>query len=447
MSAAHTPRLWTLAGNANELAPLLRQPGNAKAQRPALLCLNRQEAATLLGLPALDSPEAVLQAAASLRTAGCEAVVITGDDADYADTPQASGWLSPSVTAGPHKSHPDADAVFANAAAQALARGFVAMEAIILACMARADALSQHTGGGPLQPRPDFAQHSANLPSFSLPQATSVSGFAALSNAELGLYAVVDSAAWVARVVAAGVRTVQLRIKMAPTLVASRTALAHTLVASLTALPPEGTLAPWDGPTPLDAEGAEHRAMVRAQIRQSIHAATAAGAQLFINDHWQLAIEEGAYGVHLGQEDLHIADLAALAKAGLRLGISTHAYWEVCRAWALQPSYIACGPIHPTQAKAMPWVPQGNGNLAYWCKLLPTPVVGIAGMDVARAEQAAACGAAGVAVISAITAAASPEAAIAELQQALQRGRSGPAAAAPLQPKPTLAPTRNRNTP
>lgn len=399
---AHTPPVWTFAGNAKEIQGLLA--GSAQnLPRAALLCLNRSEAATLLGLPALDQPEAVTQAAARLRAAVCEAVVITGDEADYANTPQASGWLSPSVTAAHPKSQPDAGSVFADAAAQALARGFVTMEAIVMACMARHDAVSQHTGTGPLQPRPDFAQRSANLPHFSLPRPTTVSGFAALSDVDLGLYAVVDSAAWVARVVAAGVRTVQLRIK--------------------------------------DAEASAHRAFVREQIRQSIAATSTAGAQLFINDHWQLAIEEGAYGVHLGQEDLHVADLAAIAQAGLRLGISTHAYWEVCRAWALRPSYIACGPIHPTQAKAMPWIPQGNDNLAYWCALLPTPVVGIAGMDVARTEQAARAGAAGVAVISAITAAPSPETAIVLLQQAVQRGRKQARTGVPLLPKPTLSPS------
>lgn len=402
MSAVITPSVWTFAGNAKDIQR--RLAGSAdKLPRPALLCLTRKEAAMLAGLPALDSAETVVQAAAHLRAALGEAVVITGEGGDYADTPQASGWLSQSPSAGQHKVHPNADMVFANAAAQALARGFVAMEAIVIAGMARNDVLSQHIGTGPLQTRPDFALCSDNLPFFSLPQTTTVSGFAALSDADLGLYAVVDSADWVARVVSAGVRTVQLRIK--------------------------------------DAEGEQHRAMVRGEIRASIDAATTAGAQLFINDHWQLAIEEGASGVHLGQEDLHIADLAAIKQAGLRLGISTHAYWEVCRAWALQPSYIACGPIHPTKAKAMPWIPQGNGNLAYWCKLLPTPVVGIAGMDEARTEDAAACGAAGVAVISAITAAASPEAAINQLQQALRRGRSGPPVSAPLLPKSTLSPT------
>lgn len=390
--------VWTFAANAKEIQQRLEQVSASPG--PALLCLSHSEAAALLRVPAMDSPEAVIQAAARLRAAVDAAVVITVGATDFAHTAQASGWLNHPVS---HRAYPRMDDVFAEAAAQALATGFVAIEAIIIAAMARNDALSQHTGVGPLQPRPDFAQRIANLPFFSLPQATAVSGFATLSDADLGLYAVVDSAAWVARVVAASVRTVQLRIK--------------------------------------DAEGEQHSAMVREQIRQSIRAATAASAQLFINDHWQLAIEEGAYGVHLGQEDLHIADLAAIRQAGLRLGISTHAYWEVCRAWALQPSYIACGPIHPTQAKAMPWIPQGNSNLAYWCKLLTTPVVGIAGMDVARTQDAAACGAAGVAVISAITAAASPEAAIDQLQQALRRGRSGPPASAPLLPKSTLSPS------
>jgi hydroxymethylpyrimidine kinase/phosphomethylpyrimidine kinase/thiamine-phosphate diphosphorylase len=395
------PTVWTFASHAKDIQQGLQQAGGSPA--PALLCLNSGEAATLLNLPALDSRVAVSQAAARLRAALGMAVVITAKEGDFADTPQASGWLTSPPETRQGQVHPDTDTVFADAASQALARGFVAMEAIVIAAMARNDALRQHAASGPLQPRPDFAKHSANLPLFSLPQATTASGFAALSDANLGLYAVVDSAAWVGRAVAAGVRTVQLRIK--------------------------------------DAEGAEHRDSVRRQVRDSIAAATATGAQLFINDHWQLAIEEGAYGVHLGQEDLHIADLAAVRNAGLRLGISTHAYWEVCRAWALQPSYIACGPIHPTKAKAMPWLPQGNDNLAYWCKLLPTPVVGIAGMDIARTQQAAACGAAGVAVISAITAAASPEAAISELQQALQRGRNGPAVQAPLLPRPTLAAT------
>jgi hydroxymethylpyrimidine kinase/phosphomethylpyrimidine kinase/thiamine-phosphate diphosphorylase len=388
-TSLNTAAVWTLPGRAKQIEQMLRSPSDPASPAAALLCIDREQAAALLNLASLDTRNAVEQAASTLRTRVCKTVVIIGSNNEsYADTPQASGWLSL-----PASQFAVDVPVFAASAADALAKGFVAIDAIILACMAAADAQSGTA----------FAQQSSNLPYFSLPQPTTVSGFAALSDPDLGLYAVVDSAAWVERVVAAGVRTVQLRIK--------------------------------------DAEGPEHRGFVRLQVRESIHAATAAGAQLFINDHWQLAIEEGAYGVHLGQEDLHIADLAAIRQAGLRLGISTHAYWEVCRAWALQPSYIACGPIHPTKAKAMPWIPQGNDNLAYWCALLPTPVVGIAGMDVPRTEQAARAGAAGVAVISAITAATSPETAIAQLQEAVRRGRSSPPVAAPAFPKPTLSPT------
>lgn len=385
------------------------------AYRSALLPLatlitpNRAEAAALLGCAALDSPFAVEHAAQALRALGCQAVAITGGDAaggvagavseDYAATEHAHGWLRLPRVATAH--HHGTGCVFASSATGAMARGFVPMEAIVLAKMATTHALrhgyAAGQGAGPVQPRTDFALHGANLPTFSGPGPQSVGPFASLRDANLGLYAVVDSVAWVQRVLDAGVRSVQLRIK-------------------------------------------DHRRVsLRADIRASVAAARAAGAQLFINDHWRLAIDEGAYGVHLGQEDLATADLSAIQRAGLRLGLSTHSYWEVCRAWALQPSYVACGPIHPTRAKAMPWIAQGNDNLAYWCALLPLPVVAIAGMDATRATQAMQCGAAGVAVISAVTAAAWPEVRIEELQQAVRAGQLLPRRQSPSLPQSTLS--------
>ncbi len=268
----------------------------------------------------------------------------------------------------------------------ARALGFVEREATILASMFEA---RQRRGAAPA----GFALDAAHLP---VTQA--IEGFAPLQRRHMGLYAIVDSADWVERVLAAGVRTVQLRIKQA---------------------------------------SARLRA---AEIGRSIAAARAAGAQCFINDHWREALELGAYGVHLGQEDLDDADLEAMRRAGLRLGISTHAYWEVCRAWALRPSYIACGPIHATQLKQMPWLPQGEDNLAYWCALLhELPVVGIGGLDAARCCEAMRCGAAGAAVVSAITGAADSRAAIAALQDAVARGAAAPRRAAPALPRPTLA--------
>jgi hydroxymethylpyrimidine kinase / phosphomethylpyrimidine kinase / thiamine-phosphate diphosphorylase len=333
------------------------------------------------------------------------AVVITGGDAsqqdgmasDWLHSPQASDWLSLARVDTPH--HHGTGCTFAASAAAALASGYCVADAVVLAKMATTHALRQAYaaghGAGPVCAQSDFAQHAANLPALSAPPETTA--FPALSDADLGVYAVVDSAAWVRRVLAAGIRTVQLRIKdaQAPTL--------------------------------------------EAQLREAIAVANATpGAQLFINDHWQLALKLGAYGVHLGQEDLDQVDLAALRQAGVRLGLSTHSYWEVARAWGLRPSYIACGPIFATQSKDMPWIPQGLDNLRYWAGVLPLPVVGIAGIDTRNMAQVAAQGVAGAAVITAITRASDPDAACRQLMAEFERGQTLACTPLPLRARPTL---------
>ena len=408
------PVLGATTGASFAQADLIQAYRDELLPRADVITPNRAEAALLLNQAPLNDASAVEQAAQSLQALGCKTVIITGGDAqglnseDYCQSPQAQGWLRLPRVNTPHNH--GTGCVFASSVAAAMARGFVGMEALVVAKMATTHALrhayAAGQGAGPVRPRSDFAQQLENLPTFSLPSAsiqTQPLRFAPLSDADLGLYAVVDSADWVQRVLAAGVKTVQLRIKMTPTLVASRTAL-----------PPEGALSVRGGPSPIDTR-------IREEIRASIKHAKAANAQLFINDHWQLAIEEGAYGVHLGQEDFHVADLQAIAQAGLRLGLSTHCYWEVCRAWALQPSYIACGPVYATQSKDMPWQPQGTYNVAYWSALLPLPLVAIGGVNVERASESRKAGAVGVAVISAITAAASPEGAIMALNQSLEQ--------------------------
>lgn len=384
--------------------------------RATLVTPNRAEAKRLLGLA--DEPSAVRPTtqvpamAQALQRLGARHVVITGGDAasahcdDWLSSPHASGWFSLPRVDTPH--HHGTGCTFASSAAAALALGFVAADAVVLAKMATAEGLrhahAAGAGAGPLKPQPGFAQRLANLPTFSLhgalhpatpmqPEPLALVG----DQRYLGLYPVVDSADWVERVLAAGVRTVQLRIK-------------HPQQPDL-----------------------------RQQVRRSVQAARAVGAQLYINDHWQLAIEEGAFGVHLGQEDLETAQVQTIASAGLHLGLSTHSLWEVCRAWALRPSYMACGPIHATASKDMPWLPQGNGNLAFWSQLLPVPVVAIGGMDALRLHDAAHHGAAGGALISAVTAAADPEAALAELAAAWAAGRSDAPAPSPRLPRTTLA--------
>ena len=196
----------------------------------------------------------------------------------------------------------------------------------------------------------------------------------------VGFYPVVHDAAWVQRLLGWGVRTVQLRIKAA-------------------------------NHTPADIER-EVNAAVEAGKKVP-------GAQVFINDHWQLALAASAYGVHLGQEDLDTADIDALRSAGLRLGLSTHTPAELARAKAVQPSYLAIGPIYPTTLKVMPYEPVGLERLAAWALLAaPYPVVAIGGISLSRMPGVLACMKGekdGVAVVSAVTLASDPE-------QAARRG-------------------------
>ena len=144
-------------------------------------------------------------------------------------------------------------------------------------------------------------------------------------------------------------------------------------------------------------------------------------AQVFINDYWPLAIKHHAYGVHLGQEDLDSADLVAIQQAGLRLGISTHGYYEILRALEYQPSYIALGHIFATSTKEMPSLPQGVSRLALYQKLIGErcPTVAIGGITIERAAKVWRTGVTAVAVVSAITQANDPETAIAELNNIL----------------------------
>nr|WP_154325455.1 thiamine phosphate synthase [Pantoea sp. 201603H] len=179
---------------------------------------------------------------------------------------------------------------------------------------------------------------------------------------KLGLYPVVDSVEWIARLLDAGVRTIQLRIKDLPE---------------------------------SEAEPAVAEAVALGKRYQ---------ARLFINDYWRLAIKYGAYGVHLGQEDLDTANLVAIRQAGLRLGLSTHDDAELDRALAVKPSYIALGHIFPTQTKAMPSAPQGLAELRrHLARLKDISTVAIGGISIERAPEVLACGPGSIAVVSAIT--------------------------------------------
>jgi thiamine-phosphate pyrophosphorylase len=154
---------------------------------------------------------------------------------------------------------------------------------------------------------------------------------------------------------------------------------------------------------------------LRAQISAARDLCAQAGAVLVVNDYWQLAIELGCDFVHLGQEDLDGADLAAIRRAGLRLGISTHDHDELDRALALTPDYIALGPVYPTILKQMKWHQQGLERVSEWKRLVgDIPLVAIGGMTVARAQGAFDAGADVVSAVTDITLHTDPEARVRE---------------------------------
>ena len=151
--------------------------------------------------------------------------------------------------------------------------------------------------------------------------------------------------------------------------------------------------------------------VLRDEISIALDLCRQHGAQLVVNDHWQLAIELGADWLHLGQEDLDTADIPAIRRAGLKLGLSTHDHAELDRALALAPDYIALGPVYPTIMKKMKWSEQGLDRLTEWkARVGDIPLCAIGGMSVARAPGAFAAGADTVAAVTDITLNADPEA-------------------------------------
>ncbi|MEM7544028.1 MAG: thiamine phosphate synthase [Pseudomonadota bacterium] len=150
---------------------------------------------------------------------------------------------------------------------------------------------------------------------------------------------------------------------------------------------------------------------LRAEITQARDICAAYGAVLVVNDHWQHAIDLGCDFIHLGQEDLDEADMPAIRRAGLRLGISTHDRAELDRALALAPDYVALGPVYPTILKKMKWHEQGLDRVSEWKALIGArPLVGIGGMSVARAPGVFAAGADIVSVVTDVTLNEAPEA-------------------------------------
>ncbi|CUH49884.1 thiamine phosphate synthase [Ruegeria atlantica] len=151
--------------------------------------------------------------------------------------------------------------------------------------------------------------------------------------------------------------------------------------------------------------------VVREQIAVSRDLCRAHGAVLVVNDYWRVAIDAGCDWIHLGQEDLDDADLKAIRRAGLKLGVSTHDDDELERVLAMTPDYVALGPVYPTILKKMKWEQQGLPRVTEWkARVGEVPLVGIGGMSVERAPGVLQAGADIVSVVTDITLNADPEA-------------------------------------
>ena len=182
-------------------------------------------------------------------------------------------------------------------------------------------------------------------------------------------YPVVDSIAWVKRLAALGVGTVQLRAKELN-----------------------------------DAQALQ-------LVTDALDAVKGTQTRLIINDYWRAAIVAGAQHLHLGQEDLAEADLHEIRSAGLTLGLSTHDDAELETALAAEPTYIALGPIFPTTLKSMRFAPQGIPKITEWKKRVGSiPLVAIGGIKLEQAEEIFAAGADSIAVVSDVTQNPDPDA-------------------------------------
>lgn len=392
---------------------------DALLPRATVITPNRREAACLLGRSARDQTSsdaaAVPALARALCDAGAQAACVTGGDSadigglvlDWLCSLEAQGWLALPRVATPN--HHGTGCTFASSVAAALALGFVPADAVVLAKMATTHALRHARfagrGAGPVHACTGFAAEPTLLPWMSWGE---VAQFATPRQAparRLNLYAIVDSAERVEQVLAAGVRSVQLRIK-----------------------------------TPQRPDAAWHAGLSHA-VGRSVAACRAARAELFVNDHWELAQARGASGVHLGQEDLLALGengRRQLLASGLALGVSSHSLWELCRAHGLGLRYIACGPVWPTLTKAMPWRPQGTHNLSWWRHMAQIPVVAIGGiLTPEHVRAAAACGVDGVCIVRALG--DEPAQTVPGFERALDSGRvASGEAPRPAWPNPTL---------
>jgi hydroxymethylpyrimidine kinase/phosphomethylpyrimidine kinase/thiamine-phosphate diphosphorylase len=265
----------------------------------------------------------------------------------------------------------DSGCTLSSAIATAMALGHPLLDAIVIAkAYVRQGLLNAHgfDESADALVRKGWPSELSYFPEILLPKYPCVSVIPLLKFANvtepLQVYTVTQSLHVLEQVLKAGARTVQLRIKFD---------------------------ADADADSDIDSQGKAqvHHDKIENDIIHAIALGRQYKAQVFINDHWQLALKHSAFGVHLGQEDLLRADLSQIAEAGLALGLSSHGYFEMLLVQQLSPSYLAIGHIFPTPTKQMPSLPQGLLKLSRYCQLLSgkIPLVAIGGITMHNLPQ------------------------------------------------------------
>lgn len=337
----------------------------------SLLTPNIPEAEKLLGT-VLNTDEDVIAATIQLRNMGAKAVLLKGghrgqspDDRyvyDYFDDGEHQFWLRQTRLESVNTR--GTGCALASAIASFVAQGKPMIDAVVLANayvhqgIHSGFAIGQGNGllGNKGWPS-EFTYYpaiAASIDGFDQP------AFASCDTQALGIYPIVDSLEWLERLLALGIKTIQLRVK------------------------------------DIDYN---HLDLI---IKRAVELGKQYDARLFINDYWQLAIEHQAYGVHLGQEDMDEAQLQEIQQSGLRLGLSSHGEYEWLRAANFKPSYIAMGSVFPTKTKTVHTI--GLDNLKAWSRVLAPhfPLVAIGGITRQNLKSVVQCGVGSVAVVSAI---------------------------------------------
>jgi thiamine-phosphate pyrophosphorylase len=154
--------------------------------------------------------------------------------------------------------------------------------------------------------------------------------------------------------------------------------------------------------------------------------ALAAGrALVLVNDRADLALLGGADGVHLGDEDLPVAEARRLLGPDLLVGRTTRTLEEARAAIRDGADHVGYGPIFPSRTKPLAIPPRGLDGLRGVAAALGAPVVAISGIDLGNVAEVARAGAACAAVVEAVFGGADPAERAARLAAAFEAGRSG----------------------